>query len=149
MEIFGEKKENINYLSRPGVYIIFFNSKDEIGVIQTPKGLFLPGGGKNVNESDEECLKRELIEELGWKIQIGCFIGKNIQYFNSNKKFLKLECYFYLGESFLKVSEPKEKDHILKWLSSDYLIENIYPENQKWAVKEVLIIKKKRDVKIT
>ena len=148
MEIFGEKKENVNYLSRPGVYIIFFNSKGEIGVVETPKGLFLPGGGKNKNESDKECLERELIEELGWKIQIGSKIGQNIQYYNSTKKFLKMECYFYFGESYVKVNEPKEKDHILKWLSSDHLIENLHPENQKWAVKEAIKIRKKKDFKI-
>ena len=145
MEIFGEKKENVHYVSRPGVYIIFFNSKNEIGVVQTPKGLFLPGGGKNKKESDDECLERELIEELGWKIQIGNKIGHNIQYYNSTKKFLKMECYFYLGESFIKVTNPKETDHILKWFSSEHLIENLYPENQKWAVKEAIKIKKKRD----
>ena len=148
MEFFGEKRENVEYLSRPGVYIIFLNSKNEIGVVQTPKGLFLPSGGKNKNESDEECLERELIEELGWKIQIGNKFGHNIQYYNSTKKFLKMECNFYLGESFVKVTEPKEKGHILKWFPSEYLIENLHPENQKWAVKKAIEIKKKRDFKI-
>ena len=138
MEFFGEKKENVKYMSRPGVYIIFFNPKDEIGVIKTPKGLFLPGGGKNKNESDEECLKREMIEELGWKIKIGDLIGRNIQYLNLNRKFLKLESNFYLGESFLKVSEPEEEDHLLKWLSFDHFIENLHSEHQKWAVKEAI-----------
>jgi len=145
MEIFGEKKENVKYISRPGAYIIFFNPKIEIATIKTSKGLFLPGGGKIVNETDKECLERELIEELGWKIEIGAFFGKNIQYYNSSRIFLKLECNFYLGESFLKVSEPIEQDHYLKWFPFDYLIKNLKGDNQKWAIKEAIKYKKSKE----
>ena len=143
MEIFGEKKENVKYISRPGVYIIFFNPKDEIGVIKIPKGLFLPGGGKNKNETDKECLQRELIEELGWDIEIGKFVGNSIQYFSSDCKYYKAECNFYLGKDFLKVTEPREEDHSLKWLPYEHLIKNLYVKNQKWAIKEAIKNKKK------
>lgn len=146
MESFGEKKEKINYISRPGAYIIFFNSKKEIGVIQTPKGLFLPGGGKNKNESDEECLKRELLEELGWNIVIGKFLGNSIQYFRSKSKFYKADCNFYLGKDFLKVSDPIEEDHILKWFSFEHLSKNLHIENQKWAINEAIKYKKKERI---
>ena len=146
MKIFGEKKENVKYISRPGAYIIFLNPKHEIATIKTSKGLFLPGGGKINNETDEECLERELFEELGWKIEIGFFLGKNIQYYNSTRIFLKLECNFYLGESFLKVSETVEEDHILKWFPFDLLIKNLKGDNQKWAIKEAFKYKKKSKI---
>ena len=146
MEVFGEKKDNVNYTTRPGAYIIFFNPKNEIATIKTSKGLFLPGGGKNKNESDEECLKRELLEELGWNITIGKFLGNSIQYFSSDSKFYKAESNFYSGLKYLKVSEPIEEDHLLKWLSFEYLIKNLHVENQKWAIQEAFKIKKKERI---
>ena len=141
MDVFGEKKKNVKYIPRPSVYIIFFNSYNEIGVIKTPKGLFLPGGGKNNYESDEECLKRELNEELGWNIEIGNYIGKAIQYINSDEKFYKAECSFYLGKKFYKTSEPIEEDHTLKWFPIEHLVQNLYVDIQKWAIKEAVKLK--------
>ncbi|WP_457558063.1 NUDIX domain-containing protein [Candidatus Harpocratesius sp.] len=138
MNIFGEKKKRIRYIPRQSAYIIFFNKNNEIGVIQTHKGLFLPGGGKNNNESDEECLKRELNEELGWDIEIGNFIGQGIQFINSNEKSYKSECRFYLGKKFSKTSDPIEKDHTLKWFPIEHLVQNLYVDIQKWAIKEAV-----------
>ncbi len=150
MEVFGEKKDNVNYTARPGVYIIFFNPKNEIATIKTSKGLFLPGGGKNINESDEECLKRELIEELGWNITIGKLLGNSIQYYSSKSIFYEAECNFYLGKDFLKVSEPIEEDHLLKWLSFEHLKKDLHVENQKWAINKAIKYKKKKnDFEIT
>jgi len=138
MDAFGEKKKNVTYISRPSAYIIFFNTNNEIGVIKTPKGLFLPGGGKNNNESDEECLKRELNEELGWGIELGSFIGNAIQYINSDEKFYKAECSFYFGKKFWKTSEPIEEDHTLRWFTIEHLVKNLYVDIQKWAIKKAV-----------
>ncbi|MFJ8104000.1 hypothetical protein [Lysinibacillus sp. NPDC096212] len=44
---FGEKKEGKDYIWRPAVYCLMFNSqKEKIAIIQTNDGnFFLPGGG--------------------------------------------------------------------------------------------------------
>ena len=51
-KIFGEK-ENIEYYTRKGAYLIAVND-GKIAVVKTEKGLFLPGGGTEENETDEE-----------------------------------------------------------------------------------------------
>ena len=53
-----EKKETAIYLERRGAYIIPIKS-EEVGVVETPKGLFLLGGGIDNGETDEQCIIRE------------------------------------------------------------------------------------------
>lgn len=60
-KLFGTK-ENVNYIDREGVYLV--PVKDgKVGVVKTPKGYFLIGGGLDSGESHEECIKRECLEE--------------------------------------------------------------------------------------
>ncbi|TQR36127.1 NUDIX domain-containing protein [Lysinibacillus sphaericus] len=85
MITFGKKIEGKGYIWRPAVYCLIFNSqKEKIAIIQTNDGeFFLPGGGMEKNESHEECLKREALEEMGMDIEIGHFIGCAQRYFYS------------------------------------------------------------------
>ena len=48
--------------------------------------LLLPGGGMEGNETKEECLYRELLEELGWAIKIDQYIGNAARYFMQKRK---------------------------------------------------------------
>ena len=66
--IFG-KEENVAYLDRRGIYIIPIKG-EEIGVVETPKGLFLLGGGIDGDETDNQCIIRECIEEAGYQVEI-------------------------------------------------------------------------------
>ena len=66
--IFG-KEENVAYLDRRGAYIIPIKG-EEIGVVETPKGLFLLGGGIDGDETDNQCIIRECIEEAGYQVEI-------------------------------------------------------------------------------
>ncbi len=68
---FGSKKPTEQYVLRPSCYVIIFNStSSKIAIIQKGEGYFLPGGGMEGNETKEECVHRELLEELGWAIGI-------------------------------------------------------------------------------
>lgn len=58
-KIFGIK-ENVEYTTRIGAYVIPVKD-NKIGVIKTLKGYFLIGGGKEENETDEQCIKRECL----------------------------------------------------------------------------------------
>lgn len=61
--IFG-KEENTVYFERKGAYIIPIKG-EEIGVVETPKGFFLLGGGIDSGETDKQCIIRECIEGAG------------------------------------------------------------------------------------
>jgi 8-oxo-dGTP diphosphatase len=139
--IFGKKMNGLEYEIRKGVYAVIFNSpKDKIVTVQTSRGhYFLPGGGIENNERPEDCLRRELLEETGYGVSIGPFIGEAMRYFLSTKNEPILsDGYFYLAQLSEKIQEPKEDDHFLKWVSVVNIEELLLHEHHSWAVKEGL-----------
>ncbi|KAA0560092.1 NUDIX hydrolase [Rossellomorea aquimaris] len=139
---FGKKEVGIEYILRPAVYSVMFNSQDnKVAVIQTCDGkYFLPGGGIEGNETHEECLKREALEEMGMEIKILDFIGCANRYFYSTNefKYYLSEGHFYICEIGKKVSKPIEEDHYLKWIEPSQAINNLFHEHQSWSVCEAL-----------
>ena len=63
-KVFG-RREKGQYYNREGAYLITF-SGDRTAVVRTPRGYFLLGGGIQGDESDEECIRRECLEECGY-----------------------------------------------------------------------------------
>jgi 8-oxo-dGTP diphosphatase len=139
---FGKKEEGKEYILRPAVYCVMFNSQDKkVAIIQTGDGkYFLPGGGIEGNETHEECLKREALEEMGMDIKIGDFIGCAKRYFYSTNEFKHYlsESYFYICDIGKEVSKPIEADHFLKWIEPSQAIKNLFHEHQSWAISEAL-----------
>ena len=72
---FGEKKENVTYQPRYGVYAVIPDTeKKQIVLVQAPNGAwFLPGGEIEAGEDHQGALKRELIEELGFTAEIDVY----------------------------------------------------------------------------
>lgn len=141
--IFGEKIDGLNYELRKGVYAVIFNStKDKIAVVRTTNGqYFLLGGGIENNESHKDCLIREVLEEIGYDVSIGTYIGKSMMYFLAyNRKPMISDGYFYLAQLRNKVQEPIEDDHFLEWINVNEVEELLFHDHQVWAVKEGLEI---------
>lgn len=139
---FGEKEEGKEYIWRPAVYCLIFNSqKNKMAIIETNDGkYFLPGGGIEKNETHKDCLKREALEEMGMDIEVVSFAGCARRYFysaNENNYYLN-EGHFYLCEMGKQIGKPIEEDHILKWMEPSRAIEKLFHEHQSWAVKEAL-----------
>jgi len=139
--VFGEKIAGFEYQIRKGVYAIIFNlTKDKVLTVQNSKGhYFLPGGGIENDETPQECLIRELLEETGYTIFIGAFIGNAMRYFQStqNEPILN-DGYFYLVELSDKSQEPIEDDHYVKWIDINSIEERLVHEHHCWAVHEAL-----------
>ncbi|TWT28397.1 NUDIX hydrolase [Planomicrobium sp. CPCC 101110] len=138
---FGEQAEGVDYHLRKGVYAVIFNAaKDKVATVKTPKDrYFLPGGGIEEKELPEECLRRELLEETGYAIAVGSFIGTAMRFFHSRKNGPMLnDGYFYLATLKEKVQEPTETDHILTWLPIARLQELLVHEHHYWAVMKAL-----------
>ncbi|MGK7377034.1 NUDIX hydrolase [Planococcus sp. 1R117A] len=141
-KIFGEKIEGIDYQLRKGVYAIIFSpQKNQVATVQLTRGsYFLPGGGLEDNESPEECLKREMLEETGYGLVIGPYIGNAQQLYYSSRTNIAMlnDGYFYLAEIGDKVQEPIEEDHLLKWIPVSEADKLLFHEHHIWAVKEGL-----------
>jgi 8-oxo-dGTP diphosphatase len=138
---FGEKMDGIPYRIRQGVYAVIINNADEtVAVVKTSTGYFLPGGGIEANETHHECLKREVLEELGCEIHIGKFIGRAEKYFYSTtlREYMNSDGYFYAAEIVRKLQVPTEDDHELVWMKLVDAPNLLFHEHQVWAVNKAI-----------
>ena len=136
-KIFGTK-ENVSYTTRVGAYIIPIEN-NKIGVIKTSKGYFLIGGEKDDSETDEECINRECLEEIGHSITINTKIcsAETFTYHDKLGYFHPVQIY-YTGIINEKVKEPIETDHEFFWLDCNDINNKMYVEMQNWAIKQCI-----------
>jgi len=133
----NQPDKNKQYLKRLGAYAIIKNDQDLIAVIKTKTGYFLPGGGVEDNESLEQCLKRECSEEMGALISIISNFAQGNYYFYSTTLNINMESIgsFFTARIEEFLDDKIEDDHQLFWLNLEKLIELLYLENQKEALR--------------
>lgn len=137
---FGEKTSGIVYKDRVGAYAILVED-DKVAVIKTQKGYFLPGGGLDIDEIFEECIKRECLEEIGMSVIVKDFICKGDRYsWVDSVGYMHAIGYFYFVQGIDIISEPIEKDHELVWLNIENCCDCMYLEHQEWAVNQAFMI---------
>jgi 8-oxo-dGTP diphosphatase len=138
MKTFGIKEEGVNYIKRPGVYAVIRNHGQQVALVKTPGGYFLPGGGIKAGESHRECLERELAEELGWQIEIQRYIGCAQRYFFATVQ-ATYYCsigYFYTAHKLAETETVTEENHEEAWLTIEEIESKLLHEHQLWAVKQ-------------
>ena len=136
-KVFGEKVEGFSYQTREGVYAIIFDG-NRLATVKTNKGHFLLGGGLDQNESHEDCLKRECLEEIGYDIEIKGGICKTEGYHLIGSTNYHMISYYYSVELKTKVQKPMEKNHVLEWVLLSQLEEKMFLNHQVWATKQAL-----------
>ncbi|MGK0576553.1 NUDIX domain-containing protein [Macrococcus capreoli] len=98
---------------------------------------FLPGGGIEANESHQECLDRELIEETGYSVSIGNYIGNAKRYFlSSTNEPLLSDGYFYMCTLLEKINNKSEEDYEVVWLEIDEFDHLLFHDHHIWAVNK-------------
>lgn len=143
MHVFGEILDGVYYKERKGTYGIALNELNQVAIIQTPRGNFLPGGGIELNETEDQCLRRELIEETGYSININSFVCSGIEYGYGSKseKYLKLVGSFYMIQLKNDTGLKSELDHTLVWKDIDTLKNSMRLKYQYWALQEAFKLK--------
>ena len=111
MKTFGKKDPHLHYYTRPGAYLIAIE-EDCVILMETPKGYFLPGGGLDADETHEECIHRECLEELGCTVKIHGKLAEAEMYtvHPTIGPFHPVQ-YYYTGGLLEPVTEPGETDH--------------------------------------
>ena len=145
---FGYKKPTEQYVLRPSCYAIIFNStSSKIAIIQKKNATFTRGGMEST-ETKDECLHRELLEELGWIIEIEQYIGNAARYFYAEKEdtYYLNDGFFYIANMVRKQTDKCEEDHILKWMSPLHAVELLLHDHQKWAIEQALYYEMKNDL---
>ncbi len=132
---FGGRQEGVKYTMRPGSYGVITDNADHIGVVVTPIGRYLPGGGQENGESAVHALHRETLEECGLTIRVGAPIGMADEFVYAEKEdqhFCK-RCSFYSAET-VATGQSSETDHSLIWLTEQVASQQLSLASQRWAV---------------
>ena len=140
--MFGEKDESANYQDRYAAYIIV-ELHGKIAMIEAPNGaFFLPGGEKEGEETNEEAIARELLEEMGIRAEIACYLGEAAEYFYSKhrKTYYHNPGYFYAAKSWQSVGEPIETDQSIWWVTPETALEKLKRGSHRWAVEQWLAL---------
>ena len=78
---------------------LIFNSKGQILLVYNNNTYQFPGGHLNENEEIDECIKREILEEIGIEVEVKerpfiCIETYDNNYFNSDRKVLNTIYYY-------------------------------------------------------
>lgn len=145
MRQFGKLPEKEKARIRPGSYAVI-ERDEKILVVQIIGWgeYFLPGGGIDPGESEEEALKREALEETGYSITINNKIGTvaDYIYFSPADRWYNKIGHFYIAESGEQdIDLIIEEDHKTVWLPIKEAAERLHLGGHRWAVMEYIAIK--------
>ena len=107
-------KDNKIYLDRKGAYLVLIRG-EKMGIVETTKDYFLLGGGIDGDETDNQCIVRECIEETGYQVEIKervCFAETYCKY-PTIGNFHPIQVY-YSGQLVKKVKDPVELDYVFR-----------------------------------
>lgn len=134
---FGERDPSATYVVRPGAYAIMQDDRGHVAIVVTPTGGFLPGGGREPDESFEQTLIRELQEECGLHIAVLERLGSAVQLVHSQREGMhfRKECIFFRVTALGSTGTATEPDHELLWLDRPQAIEQLTHASNRWAVE--------------
>lgn len=134
MKTFGQKMAGEVYTDREGVYLVCLR-QNKLAVVRTKRGLFLPGGGIEGNESREACLCRELLEETGYAVrQLSYACSADIYTHHERIGAFHPIQHYYTGVLGEQICKPIEQ-HKLEWLPVSHAPEQLYVPAQAWAAQ--------------
>ncbi len=137
---FGQQVAGEKYLRRPGAYGLIVRD-DRVAVTIWRGGVYLPGGGIDEGETAEQALHREVMEEIGWTIEIIAEVGRSQQFVRSqvvDAYFNKIQT-FYTARPLEQVSSESEPEHELIWMPLAEAAVRLTEESNGWAVKTFLM----------
>ena len=145
MKRIGKKIENTIYNKRPGAYVIIESDEDDkIAIATDAVGVyFFLGGGIEENETPEEALKREVIEESGYSLKNIILFDKVASWcYSETKGYMDVEATIYIANFDKKVAKPIEEDHEIIWVNPLEYKNKLYHEYQRYILNKYILIKK-------
>lgn len=135
-QTFGQPQPGLTYRHRPGAYLLCIR-EGQAAIVRTDLGHYLLGGGIEPMEGAMDCLKREILEE------VGCGVS-GLRYFCCGDFYTTHPAvgpfhpvqFYYLGEVKEKLQEAIEPDHVLEWWPVQEAIRLLRLPVQKWALEQ-------------
>jgi 8-oxo-dGTP diphosphatase len=133
--VFGTRNNSLPQKTRLCAYAVIADEQGRIAAVEEEHGrIYLPGGGVEFFETPGQALHREVMEELGCKVQVITVIGQSLHYLESEGQCQATYATFYSAELGEKVSADCE--HQLKWVA----VEDFFHASQSWAAQHYLVL---------
>ncbi len=148
MKIIGKKKEGVIYSKRPGAYVIIERDEDDKIAIATDKSgiYFLLGGGLEKDESIEETLRREIVEETGYSLRnVKLFDKIKSWCYNDKYGYLNVEATIYIANFDKSIAKPIEEDHEIIWVEPLEYKNKLYYEYQRYILNKYTLKKEENN----
>jgi 8-oxo-dGTP diphosphatase len=131
---FGTRREDLEYVTRPGAYALIVRD-GQVLTVEEESGTSLPGGGMEGDETPEEALRRELIEETGFAVDRARRLGRADEWFVKPSGMARHKvCYVYRVALVGRVREESATDCPSRWLAPAAAIDELYQEAFRWIV---------------
>lgn len=134
---FGDVVPGVTYVRRSGGYAVICDTGNEVAVVSTRQGLFLPGGGQEDAETPEQAAVREAYEECGLRIRLRSRLGTadELVFAADEATYYRKRCTFFSAEV-VRQEGRGEADHQLIWIIPEEAVARLRHESQRWAVSQ-------------
>ena len=144
--VFGAPQPGVDYGARPGAYGVAFDGQGRAAMVFVERSVrILLGGGIEPGESEAECLRREIMEEIGYSVTVGekVCVGEEYTFTRRERNPFHPIGHIYLMELGEKAAQG-EPGHELVWLPVEECREKMALDYQSWAVEKAWELYQKR-----